>query len=335
MSCDGELVSLTAAQQLFDSLPAALQIPSLSPLYVAADARRDGTLTPVFFVWQHNAQLLLHSVHEAAIPGHAANDWQSPYGYGGPLAVGLPDATAGAQAWQALDGVARHRSVIAEFVRFHPVVANHLLYPGTVRTDRPVVQIDLSGDLMAGYAGRARTSVRKALNQGLDAQWLMPQQALSVFPDFYREGMRQIGAGDFYLFNDEYFTALLTLPFARVLSITRDSVPVSMGVFLFGSLTVEYHLSATSLAGREVGATSLLLHLAAQRAQEVGCRGLFLGGGTDARADNPLLLFKSAFAQPRLHFQIGFRIDQALLYQELQRSLPDLAASGRVLFYRR
>jgi hypothetical protein len=334
MSSDGALVSLAYAQRIFDALPAALQVSSLSPQYVAADARRDPLLTPLFFVWQQDSALLMHSFHESGIPGHGANDWQSAYGYGGPVGVGFQDASAGA-AWQALDAVARSRSVVAEFVRFHPVLANHLLYPGTVRVDRPVIQIDLTGDLMGSYAGRARTAIRKALSQGLQWSWLPRENAKAVFPDFYRAGMQQIGASDFYLFTNEYFDALLEIAQARVLAITRDGVALSMGVFLFGPCTVEYHLSATSSAGRQAGATSLLLHLAAQLAQESGGTGLFIGGGTDARADNPLLLFKSAFAPPRLNFHIGYRIHQPATYERLQAAWPDLASSGRVLFYRR
>jgi len=335
MSFDGSLVDLTTAQRVFESLPAALRIPSLSPLYVAADARRDPQLSPLYFVWQHDASLLLHSFHEAKVPGRQENDWQSAYGYGGPLCVDL-DAAARSVAWQALDAVAAARSVVAEFVRFHPVIANQLGYPGTVRADRAVVQIDLTAsDLLGSYSGRARTAVRKALKLGLESNWLTREQAEAVFPAFYREGMRQIGASDFYLFADEYFAALLQLPGARVLAITRADVPVSMGLFQFGPSTVEYHLSATSSAGREMEATSLLLHVAAQVAQESGCVGLFLGGGTDGRKDNPLLRFKSSFALPSLEFHIGHRIHLNSAYAQMQATWPELASSGRVLFYRR
>lgn len=334
MRSDGELVTLAHAQQLFDSLPAGLQVASLSPRYVAADAGRDPNLRPVFFVWQHDSALLLHSFHEAGIPGREENDWQSAYGYGGPVCVGLDAAAAGA-SWRALDAHALARSVVAEFVRFHPVIANHLGYPGTVRADRCVVQIDLTtGNLAGSYSGRARTAIRKALNRGLQSSWLSCEQAKVVFPGFYREGMRQIGASDFYLFPDGYFNDLLELPGARVLAITQESLPLSMGLFLFGPRTVEYHLSATSSAGREAGATSLLLHVAAQAAQESGASGLFLGGGTDARAANPLLMFKSSFAPPSLTFHIGYRIHLQNTYAQIQATLPDLAATGRILFYR-
>lgn len=327
-------MSQTEAQRIYDSLPASLQIPSLSPAYVAADAKRDAALCPLYFVWRRGSALLMHGFHEAGIPDHDARDWQSPYGYGGPVGLELEDDSP-TRAWHALSDVAHGRSVVAEFVRFHPMLENQLIYTGAVRPDRHVSQISLTGDLLGSYAGRARTAIRKALRQGLESRWLPKEEAKAVFPEFYRQGMRQIGASDFYLFDDEYFDALLELPQSRVLVINSRDLPLSMGLFLFGPLTVEYHLSATVEAGRAAGATSLLLHLAAELAQQYGANTLFLGGGTDSRPDNPLLLFKSAFALPSLTFYIGSHIYQPALYAQLQAAYPDRASSGRVLFYRR
>src|SRR5579859_3761125 len=110
MSYDGALVSQAEAQQIYDALPAAVRVPSLSPAYVAADARRDATLHPLFFVWRQGSAVFLQSFHEAGIPGHTASDWQSPYGYGGPLGVDLEEGAL-VQAWQALEAVACSRCV--------------------------------------------------------------------------------------------------------------------------------------------------------------------------------------------------------------------------------
>src|SRR5689334_10669680 len=117
MSCDGALVSQAEAQRIYDALPASLQVPSLSPAYVAADARRDAALRPLYFVWRRGPSLLMHGFHEAAIPDHDACDWQSPYGYGGPIALEVQGQSPTA-AWRSLEEVARCRLVVAEFVRF-------------------------------------------------------------------------------------------------------------------------------------------------------------------------------------------------------------------------
>jgi hypothetical protein len=154
-------------------------------------------------------------------------------------------------------------------------------------TGRPSCSISSRRTCSGRYSGRARTAVRKALNDGLALRWEAADDAKAVFPSFYRDGMRQIGASDFYLFSDEYFAAMLELPASRVLSVTRDGTRLAMGMFLFGPDVAEYHLSAASAEGRSSNATNLLLHGAADSARQAGLRSLYLGGGTTSAADKP------------------------------------------------
>lgn len=336
MDTELSLVDLEAAQALFDALPAEMQWPTLSPAYVAADALRDPQLTPIFLVSREGDGLLMHAVHEARVPGLDACDWQSAYGYGGPVAHHM-DTEALTRAWSRLDAVAAARHVVAEFVRFHPGAGNHRFYPGSVRDDRSVVVIDLaSPDLFASYTGRARTAIRKTERAGLQVVSEAPACALDRFPEFYRRCMRDIGADNFYLFSDAYFERLLRLPGARVLSVLHGDERLSMGLFLFGPKRAEYHLSGTLHSGRHSGATNLLLHVAAQAAQSSGCLTLYLGGGTGARPDDPLLRFKESFAAPSLTFRTGHRIHDPAAYACLREAEPELAAnSKRILFYRK
>lgn len=336
MDTELSLVDLEAAQALFDALPAEMQWPTLSPAYVAADALRDPQLTPIFLVSSEGDGFLMHAVHEARIPGGDARDWQSAYGYGGPI-VHHMDAEALTRAWSRLDAEAAARHIVAEFVRFHPGAENHCFYPGSVRDDRSVVVIDLAApDLFASYTGRVRTAIRKAERAGLQVVCEAPACARDLFPEFYRRCMREIGAANFYLFSDAYFEGLLRLPGARVLSVLHGDDRLSMGLFLFGARRAEYHLSGTLQPSRQSGATNLLLHAAAQAAQSSGCLTLYLGGGTSARPDDPLLRFKESFAAPSLTFRVGHRIHDPVAYAGLREAEPELAASSkRILFYRR
>lgn len=336
MDTELSLVDLGEAQVLFDALPAEMQWPTLSPAYVAADALRDPQLAPIFLVSREGDGLLMHAVHEARIPGLDACDWQSAYGYGGPIVHHMePEVLT--RAWRRLDAVAAVRHVVAEFVRFHPGAESHHFYPGSLREDRAVVAIDLAvRDLFSSYTGRARTAIRKAERAGLQVEWETPECAFDLFPAFYRRCMREIGADKYYLFTDAYFERVLRLSGARVLSVLSGDDRVSMGLFLFGPKQAEYHLSGTLLAGRQSAATSLLLHVAAQAAQSFGCLTLYLGGGTSARSDDPLLRFKASFEAPRLAFRTGHRIHDPAAYTRLREAEPELAVnSRRVLFYRR
>lgn len=335
MEPEFSLVDLAAAQALFDALPAEMQWPTLSPAYVAADALRDPQLTPKFLVSREGDGLLMHAVHEACIPGLDACDWQSAYGYGGPI-VHRMNAQALTRAWLRLDAEAAARHVVAEFVRFHPLVANHHFYPGTIRENRAVVAIDLTAhDLLGSYRDSARRQIRKTWRAGLQTRWEGQDYALAHFPDFYRRCMREIGVNNFYLFSDAYFERLLVLPSARVLSVRHGEQRLSMALFLFGPKQVEYHLSGTLQASKQSGATNLLLHTAAQEAQSSGSLLLYLGGGRGGYPGDPLLRFKETFSTASHAFHTGHRIHDPAAYAGLREEYPELAVnSNRVLFYR-
>jgi hypothetical protein len=328
------LVDLEVAQSAFESLPTDVQVPTLSPVYCAADASRDQLLRPRFLLLASDDCVLLYSVHESRVPGGGA-DWQSPYGYGGPIGFGMTESTL-REAWSAFDGIARERGVIAEFVRFHPLVDNHRLYPGTVTEDRRIVRINLrQPDLAASYSVRGRNTLRKAQRAGLVASWEDPGRSGEQFAALYTDAMRRIGASDFYHFGPEYFGALFALPYARVLAVRQAGMLVAAAVVLCGPQVMEYHLSGTTPEGRALGATNLLIHEAALCGKMEGCSWFYLGGGTDSSADNPLLRFKESFAPASGAFRIGSRVLDAERYEQLRRCYPEQARrSGRVLFYR-
>jgi hypothetical protein len=328
------LVDLQEAQIAFETLPAALRLSTVSPVYCAADARRDTGLVPRFLLFRAGDALLLHSIHESAVPGGGC-DWQSPYGYGGPVGVGMTPAMMPA-AWGQFDATAGAHGVIAEFVRFHPLADNYNFYPGNVREDRPVVTVDLGAtDLASTYTVRARNTLRKAIRAGLAAKWEEPGRYREDFAAHYQEAMRRINIDPFYVFGSEYFAALFALAFVRVLVVRLEAQVVAAGAFLFGPGVAEYHLSATTPEGRALGATNLLLHEAACRAQAEGLTSLYLGGGTDSKADNPLLRFKESFAPARQMFRFGFRVLDPAGYEQLRERFPEAARrSNRVLFYR-
>lgn len=328
------LASLEEAQEAFCELPAYMQLPTLSPAYCAADASRDSRIRPKYLLYRADGGVLLHSVHECDVPG-GGTDWQSPYGYGGPVSTRLSDA-ASARAWNHFDRYAQACATIAEFVRFHPLADNHRGYPGTVREDRAVVAIDLRvPDLLASYSVRARNTLRKAWRAGLSAEWSDGQALRERFAALYLDSMRRIGAAPFYHFGEAYFRSILGLPGSRVLAVNLKDRLIAAAILLFGPSVVEYHLSASSPEGRDLGATNLLLHEVACRAKAEGLERFYLGGGTDSSPENPLLRFKASFAMPCATFRFGYRILDPDRYERLREQFQHQAAGARrVLFYR-
>lgn len=329
-------VDFQRATEICALMPVSLRIPTLSPEYVVADALRDNSLEPTFWHYQEDGKHFLHGFHVSPIPGTEYIDIQSPYGYGG----GVSNSEDGAfldGAWRDYTNWCLERRVVAEFLRFHPIAKNERFYRGQVLLNRETVWINLETEnLLGSYAERMRTAIRKAKNKGLVVQWCAPEVFLELFPRLYYQAMESVGADDFYFFKDAYFERLCRLPQARLAICSREGAILSAAVFLVGGDIIEYHLGAALPEGKAAGAPKLVFHEAAIVGASLGCKVLYLGGGTNNQPDNPLFFFKARFSALRASFSIGKQIHLPQAYDMLKTHFAEAYAekAGQILFYR-
>lgn len=324
------------ALQAYSSLENIKQIPSLHPFYICADAKRDKSIEPVFFVFQKSDEIFYHGFHLGQIPGTEYFDIQSPYGYGGPVAS-CDDTTFLSMAWSQFSSWCLEQNVLAEFIRFHPLLQNWRYFDGDVIDDRQTVWIDLTvNDLMSSYIIRVRTAIRKAQKSGLYVDLVEGADYVTTFYEMYNRAMSEISADEFYIFPIEYHDALLTWDHSHLAVCRDDRNIVAAAIFIFGPSLVEYHLSFSSSRGKKLGATNLLLHEAALLAKEMGCTMMHLGGGTDRQGDNPLLFFKRGFSNLSASFKIGKKVLQPAIYDQIKSKWQNVhdIESNRILFYR-
>jgi hypothetical protein len=326
------------AVQRFEQIGLALCPATLHPGYVAADAARDMRLQSTYVIFESQQECWMHSVHLTDVPGTNIKDASAPYGYGGPLST-THDCAFIQAAWQAYCEWMRTRHVAVEYVRFHPVLGNERDYGGHVVDNRQVVCVDLAvADVSAGYALRLRQTLKKTVGAGLAYSEVRLGEARD-FGEFYRKAMARIGADAFYAFDDAYFDRLAQSGLAKVGICRRAGSAewLAAALLLDGRGVREYHLAATTQEGRSLGASSLVLHEAAASARALGMQSFYLGGGTDARADNALLFFKGAFSPQRLAYRTGWHVFDAAAYDGLkERFAADWQAHPeRPIFYRK
>jgi hypothetical protein len=313
-------IDVDGASAVFEALPLPVRPSTLHPRYVAADARRDATLEPLFFLFESQGERWLHGLQVSRIDGTGWKDASSPYGYGGPVASTADRAFADA-AFAAYSDWMRGESVVAEYTRFHPLLGNDACYGGNIADNREVVCVDLRAeDVMDQYAPRVRQTVVKGIKAGLVYEEVPLASAWRDFGEFHRAAMREMGTDSFFLFGDAYFESLAGVPRAVVAACRAEPGGAWLGaaVFLDGRDVREYHLAGTNAAGRKAGASTWLLHRAALAARNLGIQRLYLGGGSDPRADNPLLFFKQGFSQQRLTYRTGSTIFDAAAHDELK-----------------
>lgn len=336
-----EIRSLTLPQAvaLHERMEVPLRPATLHPHYVATDAVRNDMLHPAYLSFEAQGECWMHGVHMTDVPGTNYRDASSPYGYGGPLSS-TDDPAFLAAAWRAYLAWMRDQRVVVEYVRFHPALGNERHYGGHVVDSRPVVSVDLSSsDITASYAPRLRQTLKKAAGAGLVYDEFELGPHAREFCAYHGAAMRQVKADPFYLFADAYYERLAATGLPRLGICRRGSAEVpwlAAALFLDGRGMREYHLAATNDEGRRLGASSFALHEGALAARRQGMRKLYLGGGTDASADNPLLFFKAAYSPQRLTYRTGWTVFDATAYDDLKERFASQRAAHpeRPIFHR-
>lgn len=324
------------ALKVFHLLPDEQKSPYLHPYYVITDALRDRDLEPVFFIYKDGGEIFYYAFHLGKVQGTCFYDIQAPYAYGGPLSSTL-DAGFLAKAWQHYFSWCQEKNILAEFVRFHPLLENWRYYPGEIQDMRETVWLDLQQeDFFPSYTTRVRTAIRKAQKNELRVEWINAEYFYRTFVDLYTQSMNRLHADQFYYFPTEYFRKLQDWRQSYLAFCWKGEELLGAALFLKQAHIMEYHLSATSQEGKQWSATNLLLHQAAIMAQEMGCKVLHLGGGTDNQANNQLLFFKSGFSRQRASFRIGKIIHAQEAYRKMQSDWQDRYGhcNDKTLFYR-
>jgi hypothetical protein len=221
-------------------------------------------------------------------------DVTTPYGYGGPIAVGEDPPLSGfAEAYA--DWCAA-RGVVSSFVLYHPLHGNADYADATGFRTTPLdgtVAWRLEGDLAAGMHRHHRRLVRRA--EGFDVRVTPRPADLEAFVAVYEATMRRARAAPFYLFGRDYWRALIEkVPLVRVDVLEGERLAASV-LGMGEPPWLHYHLGGSTEEGRRAGASHLALLSLARWGAENGYTVLHLGGGVGGRRDS-LYEFKLRFA---------------------------------------
>jgi hypothetical protein len=224
-------------------------------------------------------------------------DVTTPYGYGGPIAVG-PQPPLAAFAAAYADWCAR-RGAVSTFVAYHPLLGNaaHAVDTGFRATalDGTVAWSLEHDDLARRMHRHHRRAVRRAEAAGLRAHATERPADLAAFVAVYEQTMRRAGAAAFYLFPHAYWRALLAgVPLVRVDVRAGDTLAASV-LGMGEPPWLHYHLGGSTEQGRRAGGSHLALLSLARWGAEHGYTALHLGGGIGGRRDS-LFEFKLRFA---------------------------------------
>lgn len=247
-------------------------------------------------------------------------DYETPYGYGGPLCDYPISERSQKRFLEEFKEYAKDRGIVEQFVRFHPLLGNHNCAPIVFETRylHQTIFIDTNNPdlIMNNMDSKNRNMVRKAIKSGVSIKRCSIEE-YNDFVSIYDETMDKVSADQYYYFSRDYFEEQSSLKdHSCIFYAIMDGRPIAGAIMYYNEQFMHYHLAGTRTEFRKYSPSNLLLYEAACWASERGIKQFHLGGGIVE--DDNLFGFKKQFNKNgRLPFYVGRTIFDDNLYNFL------------------
>ena len=263
-------------------------------------------------------------------------DIATPYGYGGWLIEG-PDTKS---LFETYASWCRNNGIVSEFVRFHPMVKNHIACEGFYEVIQlgEVVHMDISSQetIWSNIISKNRNMIRKAIKNDIKIYNGRYPEIYEIFRTIYNGTMDKDHAEEYYYFGREFYQSVLEdLPQnAQVFFAVKDEKVIAASIVLAANKRLNYHLSGSLREYSNLAPTNLILYKVALWGCANGFQTLYLGGGVGSGEDG-LFKFKRAFNRGELNrFHIGKKVFDNDKYNKLIGLRSDIPESGFFPKYR-
>jgi hypothetical protein len=272
------------------------------------------------FVYESGGDVGIYPFMKRRVTGYPLDgdyyDIQTAYGYGGPVATSESGAFW-AEFEAAFLDYAGSGGIVAEFIRFHPLLRNHLGFAERIRVEknRTTVVIDMREDEDAIFTrqvnGKGRTAIRKANRASMDISY---SYDVGAFFKLYESTMRDHGASEYYYFSDEYFGRSKNIEGFDMINVIMDGRVAASGIFIGGGMYYHYHLYGRDKAFSEACVGHRTIWEAVKLARSKGYSFFHLGGGMTDEPSDSLFAFKKQFSGDFRDFYIGKRVLNERVY---------------------
>lgn len=263
-------------------------------------------------------------------------DIQGAYGYNGLISSNHSEDFI-RSFWKEFDVFCKSNNIIAEFMRFHPLLNNQELASPEMKTffSRHTVYLDLTDDdiWMHQISSKNRNMIRKAEKEGVE---IIESDDYETFRELYDGTMTDLHAEDFYFFPQSYYEEYKkTFRDKSLLCLAiKDAHVIAGSMFFYSEDYAHYHLSARDRQYSKYAANNLILWYGIQKLKEKGCKKLHFGGGTTGEEDDSLLKFKKDFSKTLGEFWIGKRVYNQEIYSSVvkqwEQEHPESYAANRI-----
>jgi hypothetical protein len=316
--------------------------PELMKLYEAENKKAN------CFIFSKNGSFLMYPFLKQEISqAEGYFDITTPYGYGGPIA-NTDSFDFLQEAYDCFYDEAKNKNIIAEVIKFHPLINNHLSIEGIFRGDIleicPTVYVDLDIDddlrWKSIYTHANRKNINKAKRNKMGVRFEQGEVAWMEFQKLYEANLDHNKVDPFYYFSSQYYQMIrenLETNYVLVSCEMENKIVTSMLVFLGGAFA-HCHLIGTDQTSKSLGGNNLLHHELILWCKEKKCKFLHIGGGRSSSETDNLYRFKANFSDKSAKFMIGENVLNVEKYEELStlwlRNNQDHPSSHQLLKYR-
>ncbi len=312
----------------FSLLPEGQQDIYYTPEYYSL-YENYGDGTAMCFVFEKDGEIALFPflVNRISELGYELDkeyyDIQGAYGYNGVVSSSYsPLFIEG--FYTAFTSYCMDNDIIAEFVRFHPLLNNYKFSSGHYRMilDRKTIFIDTTspeGEIFSRFQTSTRKQIRRCVNRHkITVKANQKNTAnLNVFLQIYKETMDRVNSVKYLYFNKEYFESLLSNVDSIQYTAIYENKPIASITALCGKTFMHGHLGGALTRYLNLSAYSLLYWEMIKAAKQKGIDYLHIGGGATTAPDDKLLEFKKNFSPNLADFYIGKKIYNQGIYEKI------------------
>lgn len=263
-------------------------------------------------------------------------DFATPYGYGGWIIEGKDYK----ELFDDYEKWCIEHNIISEFVRFHPVIKNHV-YSEKHYDVIPLgetVAIDTTDKelIWANFNPKNRNVIRKAINSGIEIKQGLSEELFNRFIEIYNRTMDKDNADDYYYFKKSFYKSILKdlKDNATIFYAELNGLIIAISIMIFANGRLNYHLSGSLRDYQNLAPSNLLLWKAAEWGNDINCKTFHLGGGVGSGEDS-LFKFKRAFYRGDLfRYHIGKKIFNQKLYDKIMSFRTEIGNSSFFPGYR-
>ena len=237
-------------------------------------------------------------------------DIATPYGYGGWLIEGENVEIL----FQTYFAWLNNNNIICEFVRFHPLVKNHIACRRFYEIDRlgEVVHMDLSSPevIWKNLTSENRNRIRKALKNNVCVQHGNSPEIYVEFQRVYNATMDRNMAANYYYFGKTFYETVRNelAHNSQIFWAEKDGAVIAASIMIFANEHLNFHLSGSLEEYNTLAPNNLIMYNAAIWGYENGYKFFLLGGGVGSKDDTLLRYKKTFYNGERNHFFIGKKI---------------------------